>query len=298
MDTSRLLAFVATAEAGSLSSAARRLGVQLSTISRQLRDLEEEVGTALLTRTGRGVRLTDAGERFLGRARHVLRELDAAVAEAQGARESPIAQLRLSAPLELSLRLLPGVLASLLEQTPGLSIDVRSEPRRVSLLEEDIDAAIRLGPLRDSGLIARALGSISLGLWARPEVAGTRTARSPGPFVVVAGSRTELPATLRGRPFPLRIDGPLRVGSFTEAAEIALRSDHTVLLPSFTARDYLLAGHLAPVLQGLVLPPVEVHLVHTQRLRGSSLISCLTTLLTRALSKVELALRPRVKARS
>lgn len=295
MDTTRLLAFVATAEAGSLSSASRRLGVQISTVSRQLRDLEEEVGTPLLARTGRGVRLTDAGERFLGRARHVLQELDAAVAEAQGAHKSPIAQLRLSAPLELSLRLLPRVLASLLDQTTGLSIDVRSEPRRVSLLEEDIDAAIRLGPLRDSELIARALGVISVGLWARPEIACTRTARSPGPFVVVAGSRTELSATLRGRPFALRIDGPLRVGSFTEAAELALRSDHTALLPSFTARDYLLTHKLAPVLRGLVLPPVEVHLVHTQRLRGSPLVSLLAGLLSSALNDAEQALRPRGK---
>lgn len=296
MDTSKLLAFVATAEAGSLSSAARRLGVQLSTVSRQLRDLEEEVGAPLLARTGRGMRLTDAGEQFLTRARHVLHELDAAVAEARGAQGSPIAQLRLSAPLELSLRLLPGVLVALVAQNPGLSVDVRSEARRVSLLEEDIDAAIRLGTLRDSELIARSLGSISLGLWARPGVARSRTARAPGPFVVVAGSRVELPVDLRGRRSVLRIEGPLRVGSFTEAAELAARSDYTALLPSFTAQDYLARGQLARVARGLQLPSVEASLVHTQRLRGSALITHLAALLTGALAGAERALRARTGA--
>ena len=167
MDTDVLRTFVAAADAGSLSVAARRRGAQLSTVSRQIRDLEDEVATPLFTRTGRGVRLTQAGERFVEHARQVLRQLDVAAAEARGHRRVELAQLRLSLPLELALRLLPAVLVGVRAAHPGVFLDVQTDARRVSLLEEDFDAAIRLGPLGDSELVARSLGTVSLGFYAR-----------------------------------------------------------------------------------------------------------------------------------
>ncbi len=286
MDTSKITALVTAADAGSLSSAARRLGTQISTISRQIRDLEAEVGAALLTRTGRGVRPTPAGERFLERGRHVLRELDAATAEARGEGAVGVQQLRLSAPLELSLRLLPPVLVALRRKHPALSFEVRSDARRVSLLEEDFDAAIRLGSLRDSELIARPLGVVTLSLWARPGV--ERTFREPGPFVLVTGTRTELDVRRRGRAATLRLEGALRVGTFTEAAEIAARSDHTVMIPSFTARAY--RKRLVRVLRDVQIPTAEVNLVYTQRLRGAKVVADLAELAGAELAEAERAI--------
>lgn len=286
METSKIAALLAASDAGSLSAAARRLGTQISTVSRQIRDLEAEVGATLLTRTGRGVRPTPAGERFLERGRQVLRDLDAATTEARGERAVAVSVLRLSAPLELSLRLLPPVLVALRRRHPALSVEARSDARQVSLLEEDFDAAIRLGPLRDSELVARRLGVVTLSLWARPGVA--RTWRAPGPFVLVTGSRTELAVSRHGRATTLRLEGALRVGTFSEAAELAARSDHAVALPSFTARAY--QPRLVRVLPDVQLPATEVSLVHTQRLRGAKVVADLAELAAAELARSERAI--------
>jgi DNA-binding transcriptional LysR family regulator len=291
MDTVVLSVFVAAADTGSLSAAARRLGAQLSTVSRRMRDLEEEVGAPLFARTGRGVRLTPTGRAFLERARSVLRELEAATAEARGQRPVDVAQLRLSAPLELAMRLLPEVLVAVHEAHPGVFLEVHTDARRVSLLEEDFDAALRLGPIRDSELVARPLGSVSLGFYART------ARRELGPAVLVAGTRTELTVTSRGRTRTLRLEGTVRVGTFTEAAEVASRSDLATVLPSYTASDYLARRALVRVLPELALSPAPLYLVHPQRLRGAPVLATLAAATSQALASAEARARAHPRPR-
>ncbi|MDX2089777.1 MAG: LysR family transcriptional regulator [Kofleriaceae bacterium] len=285
MDTLVLRTFTAAAEAGTLSAAARRLGAQLSTVSRQIRDLEAALGVAMFARTGRGVRLTKAGERFLERTRYVLRELDDACAEARGERRAEITQLRISAPLELAMRLLPDVLTQVRAAHPGVFLDVQTDTRRVSLLEEDFDAALRLGSVKESELVARPLGAVSLGLYAR------RPRAELGAVVAVAGARGELAVTSRGRKRTLRLDAAVRVSTFTEAAELVVRSDLATMLPSFTARPYLARRQLVRILPGLSLAPAPLHLVLPQRLRGASVLATLALATSTALAAAEAQLR-------
>lgn len=292
MDTSKLSAFIAAVEAGTLSLAARRLGVQLSTMSRQIADLERALGAPLLVRTGRGVRATAEGERFLPRARNVLHELEAGAAEVRGSTAPGLAQLRISSPPDLSLRLLPGPLVELARLHPALTIEARTDARRVSLTEEDYDAAIRLGPLQDSELVARRLGSVSRWICAAPDVAKSiRTLHDLGrrPCVVVSNVRGDLRATFRGRSVSVSHTGRLRVASFLEAAEVAARSDRLAALPSFTAAAYLESGTLARVLPALKLPAVDAQLVHPQRHRGSLVLRDLGDLVAAALDAAESA---------
>lgn len=285
VDVTLLRAFVAAADCGSLSSAARRLGATLSTVSRQVQSLETELGVPLLSRTGRGVRLTPAGERFLERARYVLRELAEAAAEARGERRASPSQLRVSAPLELAMRLLPRALVEFRSTHPDVLVDVHADVRRVSLSEEDFDAAIRLGKLRDSDLVAKPLGSVSLGLYA------ARPRKELGPAVLVSGTRAQIDVTSRGRPRTLDFEGTIRVGTFTEAAEIATRSEMAAMLPSFTARDYLERGLLVRILPGLALPSTPVQLLHTQRLRGARELTTLASATSSALALAEASVR-------
>lgn len=292
MDTAKLTSLLAAADTGSLSAAARQLGLQLSTVSRQLADLEAEVGTALLLRTGRGVRMTAAGERYVERARHIVREVEAAAADARGERGAELGQLRLSAPVELALRVLPPVLAALATRHPTLGIDVHSDARRVSLLEEDFDCAIRLGALRDSELVARKLGAVSLVLCARPDRAkGVRHVSDlrGAEHVLVAGARTSFSVTLRGRAVRLRIEGRCRVSTFSEAALLAACSERLALLPSFAAVPYVASGQLVRVLPNLVVPRADVQLVYTSRYRGSRVIEDLGDLVAAALDACERA---------
>lgn len=123
MDTSKITAFVAAVDAGSLSAGAARIGARLSTMSRRIADLETELQTKLLVRTGRGVRVTPMGERFLARARVILAELEAAAADLRGARDVPIARLRISVPPDLGLAVMPMVLAELSRRYPDLVVE-------------------------------------------------------------------------------------------------------------------------------------------------------------------------------
>jgi DNA-binding transcriptional LysR family regulator len=273
MDSRKLSVFITAVQAGSLSAASQRLGLQLSTISRQIVDLETELGAQLLTRTGRGVRLTNAGERFIERARHILQEVEAAAAEARGEATSVSTTLRISAPVELALRLLPPVVAEFSRRNPGVSIDVHSAARRVSLLEEEFDAAIRLGALPDSGYLARRLGGVGVVLCASPETAGrVRTASEIAklPFVRVAGTPGEVKPSAQGKFLSLVLDGPVQVSTFSEAAEVSACGPLAVMLPIYTAFAYLASGRLVRLAPELSLPPVEINLLMAKRNRHTA----------------------------
>lgn len=294
IETASLRSLVAAADGGSLSAAARAVGAQLSTVSRQVAELERSLGVALLVRTGRGVRLTPAGERYVERARRVLIELDAAEGEARGGAVTSAAAIRLAVPVELSLQLVPGVLVELSRRHPGVAVTVSAEARRVSLLEEDFDAAVRLGAPRDSQLVARPLGNALLVLAARPAFASrlaTVAAVEAAEHVLVSGATAQLQGRLGRREVKIRRTGSLSVSTFSEAASIAWMSDRVALLPSFTAGEWIRSGRLARVLPELVLPPVPVHLLLAQRNRGEPVLRVVAELLSTALAQAERSVR-------
>jgi DNA-binding transcriptional LysR family regulator len=291
MDTDKLGAFVAAAEAGSLTRGAQRLGVQLSTLSRQVADLEREVGVALLVRTGRGVRPTPAGAGFLDRARRVLQELDLAAAEARG---TPVAEseLRLSSPPDLARHLLPGVIVAVHRRHPGLRIESRAEVRRVAVLEEAYDAVIRMGRPDPSDLLAHRLRDVSFGAWVPPGVdCASPDALSALEHVPVDGMRGEFPARHGGADVRIRCDGPIRVATFGEAAEVAARSGRAALLPSFVAAAHAAAGRLVPALPDLVFPTVPVSLLRPRRHRRWPVLADLAEEVDAALAEAERATR-------
>lgn len=290
MDTNRISSFVATAEAGSLSKAAARLGQQVSGLSRHISELETDLGVRLFARTGRGVRLTAAGERFLERGRQVLRELELARAEARGEDARVLSLLRLSAPPDLSQHVLPGVLASLSERFSSLSIQARADVRRVSLVEELYDAVIRLGPLMPSDLLARRVGTLSIRLYAAPGHGLARLEHAAArEFVRVEGVPPELTVRDRGQPVKLAIAGRVQVSSFSEAGEVAARTRRLVTLPSFSALPFIMNGTLTAAARWMTFSPIEVHVLRPPRHRGSVVIDALAESLTRSLAEVEQA---------
>lgn len=278
MDTDRIVSFIAAADAGSLSRAARRLGLPLSSVSRRIADLESELGSKLLERTGRGVRLSPAGDRFMVRARAVLQQLELARAEVRsgGASTTP---LRLSVPPDFGLCVMPPVLAALAARFPLAAIHVRGDVRRVSLAEESFDASVRLGKLALSELIATRIGMVSLGVYAAPgRPVGSVDELATRESVLVDLAPTEVPAQERGRTVKLRVNGRLKTGTFLEAAELASVSDRVALLPSFVAASYVDAGRLERV-GPWKFTPVPIHLLRTPRHRGSPVLDAMAKLL-------------------
>ncbi len=157
-DLNSVAAFAGVLEAGTFRGAAKALRVPRSTVSRRIAELEDQLGVRLLERTTRSIRLTDAGaayHRQVAPALEALREAERALCTGQAA---PSGRLRISAPDGFGEGKLADVLSEYIRLYPAVELEVDFTNRRVDLLAEGIDLAIRAGPLADSSLIARRLG--------------------------------------------------------------------------------------------------------------------------------------------
>src|ERR1700685_3762546 len=159
MDLDDLRTFVDVAEAGGVSGAARRLGVSKSIVSRRLVRLEAELGVQLLARTTRGAALTEAGVTFREHAARVCAELDTARETILPAGDLR-GRLRIAAPLSFGPTHLAPVLAELAKRHPLLQVHTSFSDRFVDIVSEGFDAALRVGYLADSNLVARRVGPI------------------------------------------------------------------------------------------------------------------------------------------
>lgn len=176
-----LLIFARVAETGSFSRAAERLGLPKSTVSRRLTQFEERLGERLMQRTTRRLSLTDFGLALLEHARQVAAEVDAVAALAQHRQEQPSGRLRVSMPSDFANLLLIDTLAAFVRLHPAISLELDLSPRRVDLIGENFDLAIRMGDLPDdASLAARRLRAFSNGLYAsRDYVAEHGTPATP-----------------------------------------------------------------------------------------------------------------------
>src|SRR6202047_1304369 len=168
MDLEDLRTFVEVADAGGVSSAARRLGVSKSIVSRRLFRLEAELGVQLLARTTRGAALTEAGVTFREHAARVCAEIDIALETIMPAGELR-GRLRIAAPLSLGPTHLAPVFAEMARRHPLLHVQASYSDRFVDIIGEGFDCAIRVGYLNDSNLIARRVGPVHGKLVASPD---------------------------------------------------------------------------------------------------------------------------------
>lgn len=169
MDPNDLLVFARVAELGSFSRAAERLGLPKSTVSRRIAALEARVGERLLVRTTRRQTLTELGAALLEHARQIAAEVDAATALRDHRQSAPSGRLRVSMPGDVANLVLADTLAAFVALHPAIALELDLSPRRVDLLGEGFDAAVRIGILPDDGLLAaRPLTAFAQGLYAAP----------------------------------------------------------------------------------------------------------------------------------
>jgi DNA-binding transcriptional LysR family regulator len=152
--------FVAVADAGGLSAAGRRLNMPLSTVSRHLKALEDELETRLITRTTRRLTLTEPGRAYAATCRQVLDELDNAAHSLAGEHAEPRGELALTAPVLFGRLYVLPVVTTFLSAHKRVSARLLLVDRIVDLVEEGLDAGVRIGNLPDSSLRATRLGSI------------------------------------------------------------------------------------------------------------------------------------------
>lgn len=169
VDPNDLLIFAYVAELGSFSRTAERLGLPKSTVSRRLSALEQRLGERLLLRTTRRQALTEFGEQLLAHARQVADEVEAVAALSAHRQAAPSGRLRVSMPADFANLLMADSLAAFVALHPGITLELDLSPRRVDLLAEGFDLAVRAGELPDDSLLAaRQLKTITNGLYASP----------------------------------------------------------------------------------------------------------------------------------
>lgn len=156
---SNMLAFKAVGESGSFAEAARRLNLANSVVSKRVKDLEDFLGTQLFIRTTRKVALTETGYNYLEYVRRFTDELEEVENRIRYKMDKPVGTIRLAAPLSFGTRYLGPAIASFLAHYPDVSVKTYLSDRRVDLVEEGFDLAIRAGTLDDSSMIAKKLMS-------------------------------------------------------------------------------------------------------------------------------------------
>jgi DNA-binding transcriptional LysR family regulator len=173
--------FVAALDEGSLAGAGRKLGRSPAAVSRAMAFLEDHVGVPLLHRTTRSSKLSDVGERYAAACRRVLTELTEADTLAAGEKSSPRGFLSLTAPVLSGEEVLRPILDGFLDAYPTVSARLHLVDRRVNLIDEGIDAALRVGPLPDSSMIAIRVGEVRRVIVAAPSyLAEHRRIDEPG----------------------------------------------------------------------------------------------------------------------
>jgi DNA-binding transcriptional LysR family regulator len=159
---SAMALLVKVAELGSMSAAARALNMPLTTVSRQIGELENTLGVRLMIRTTRKLTLTDAGVDYVAAARRILEEVENAERQAAGEYQEPKGELVLSAPTMFGRQHVLPVVTDFLARYPQIRVRLLLSDRNADLVGDHIDLAVRIGTLPDSGMVATRLGEMRI----------------------------------------------------------------------------------------------------------------------------------------
>jgi DNA-binding transcriptional LysR family regulator len=166
---SQIQTFIALVESRSLSKAAEKMDIAVSAVSRRLKELESNLGVQLVQRTTRKMHLTEAGEKFYLRCGRLLDELEEAKQEARNSATTLSGTLKIATPLSFGVAHLSPAIAAFMHLHPQIKIDLDMSDRRIDLVEDGLDLAIRIGVLEDSSLMARKLASVRHVVCASPD---------------------------------------------------------------------------------------------------------------------------------
>lgn len=271
-----LRTFVAVADNASFAEAARRLRVSPTAASRAVAALEQALGTALLRRTTRSVRLTDEGATYLERCRAALTDLDDAALALRGAGALPGGKLAITAPVTFGqIHILP-IATSLLRNHPALDVELTLIDRVVRLVDEGIDVAVRVGDLSDSSLHALKIAEVRRVLVASPGYleAHGMPANVPALHGHSLISFTEIDRAHEWRfgatgKTAVRIEPRLTVNTADAAIAAAIDGAGIARVLSYQALDAVTSGDLVTLLEAFSPPPLPVHLVYLANRRTS-----------------------------
>jgi DNA-binding transcriptional LysR family regulator len=269
-DLNDTLVFVRVVQAGSFTAAAHDLQIPKTTVSRRVRQLEAHLGAALLHRTTRKLRLTEAGAAYFERCNGIAKQLDEAENAVQQIRGTPGGWLRVTLPYSFGETWIAPLIAGFCTRYPDVRVEIVATHVPLDLIGENVDVALRLGALPDSSLVARRLGTFSTSVYASPAYIDKHGApESPEdlhrhPALALHQARTD-----NGYRWPLRKAG--RKARHYALDPVIVASDPALLLDAARAGNGLLlamdasmapevaAGRLCKVLPGWIGPQQDLN---------------------------------------
>lgn len=286
-----LSVFVAVADSGSFAGAARALRLSPPAVTRAVAGLEERLGARLFTRTTRVVRVTEAGARFLEDCRRILADLGEAEEAASGSHSAPRGQLTVTAPVLFGQLYLTPLLTGFLERYPQVTVRALFLDRIVSLIDEGIDVAVRIGELPDSSLTATRVGEVRRVIVGTPQYF-ERNARPRHPddlaaHRIVAASPISPAVEWRfgsaEAPTTVRVTPPLTVNTNDAAINAALTGWGLTRVLSYQVAKALGDGRLECVLDEFQGGPLPIHVVHQEGRRAPAKVRAFVDFIVTAL---------------
>lgn len=264
--------FVAVADAGSFARAGVRLRLSPPAVTRAISALEDRLGARVFNRTTRSLAITDVGQRFLESARRILADLATAEKEAVGEAATPQGHLTVTASVTFGRSALAPIVCDFLGQNPRVTASVLLLDRIVNLVEEGIDVAVRIGPLPDSNLIAKRVGTVHRLLVASPDYL-TRRGTPTAPADLKRHAVIAFTGLLPGRewrfgngqrPNSVVLDPAIEINDALAAIQAAEMGHGITMALSYMVHDRIRDGKLVPVLADVAPPQQPVHLVYPQ----------------------------------
>ncbi|MBB6591735.1 LysR family transcriptional regulator [Ralstonia solanacearum] len=263
--------FVEVVKAKGFRSAAEAMGIPNSTLSRRIGTLEKAIGLRLLHRTTRKIELTEAGQLYFERCKRIVDEARLAHEQLGEMLAQPSGVLRASLPVDFAVTYLAPLIAEFAGLYPGITFDFDLTPRRVDLVSEPFDVAIRMGPSEDSQLIARPLASLTPHLYASPGYLD----RSGEPRKPADLERHECLSILKAGSWTLQdgkrtatvsVGGRFTLNSVGMIRRLAVLDLGIVLMPEEIVADELASGKLRRILPGWHGTPMPVYAITETRL--------------------------------
>jgi DNA-binding transcriptional LysR family regulator len=256
--------FSKVASAGSLSAAARAMGLSQTMVTKHIAALEARLGVKLFHRTTRRLSMTEAGRNYLEASERVLAEIEAADANIAADRIEPRGVLRLNAPVTFGTRQIAPLLAGFTARHPGVTIELGLNDRLVDLAEEGWDLAIRIGNLSSSSLIARRIAPCRMVVCAAPSYLDARGAPSTVSSLSAHNclgytlSQSAVDRWVFGKRVEIgvRVSGNLRGNNGDALRAAAVAGQGVIYQPTFIVADDLRAGTLVALT--LDHPPIEL----------------------------------------
>jgi len=266
--------FTRVVEAASFTRAAQSLGLPRSSVSAAVLELEKRLDARLLHRTTRRVSLSQDGRVFYERCLQLLADV-AAVEELFRPAAGPTGTLRIDAPGRIGRLIIAPALPAFLDRYPGVNIELGVTDRPVDLIADSVDCVVRVGPQRDSGLIARPIGELPLvnvaspAYLARhgvPETPADLDAHVAVNYAPPSGSRVEPwewieDGALHARPMPARVT----VNNAEASIACCLAGLGLIQIPAYDVADYLKTGDLVEVMPAWRPEPLPIMLLYPER---------------------------------